>query len=422
MSRSLLPSIRFWAPTLLGLAGAIFAPTTVVRGEIFELFNGGRVEGTLLNTDESPRKTYVIQTKAGQLTLTAAQVKGIAAKSEEEIWYETNLPRMPNDVAGHLTMAAECKSRKLEAQRVYHLEQVLKVEPDNETARRELGYSRLEGAWIKTDLWHRERGFVKDGGRWRLPQEVAMDKAAAERKEAEATWTKQIRIWRQWILKYPDRSAEAVAGFRAIDDPAAAAPLILLLKEKKEPAELRKLYIDVLGTLPGNGVSSTLTELALIDPDPLVRDRALDKLVQRNDRFAARLLIGVVTKFSEGTTPIEQNQLVNLAAAGLGRLKAEEATIPLINALVTRHKDSSGGGSPGSLSPTFTQDPNSGAGGFSFGGGGPKSVTRELTNATVRDALIAIYPGINHGFNQNAWRLWYQQMRTPVIVNLRREN
>jgi len=403
------------------VAGLLLATRpSFASADVYQLFNGGKIEGDLLNPDESPRKTYVFRTKSGTVTLAANQVSGKVSKSADALWYDEHRGAFADDVSGQLAIAAECANRKLESQRVFHLEQVVKLDPENETARRQLGYVRLDGAWVKLDVWHRERGFVKSGGKWRLPQEVALEKAESERKDAEIQWTKQIRMWRQWIVKNAERAADGIAAIRAIEDPAAATPLIELLRDKKEPAELRKMYVDVLGKMPGAAVSSALTERALADPDPLVRDKALDQLVARDDKLAAQLLIGVVVKFSEGTTPTEQNTLLNLAAAGLGRLKAEQATVPLINALVTRHKEAVGGGG-GNLNPTFTNDPNSGGGGLSFGSGGPKAVTRDVSNATVRDALIAIHSGVNHGFNKQAWRNWYEQMRAPVVVDLRRD-
>ncbi|MFH1268203.1 MAG: hypothetical protein ABIK89_20990 [Planctomycetota bacterium] len=42
------------------------------RGEVFVLASGGRVEGELLNPDESPRQSYVVKTQAGvEITLSA---------------------------------------------------------------------------------------------------------------------------------------------------------------------------------------------------------------------------------------------------------------------------------------------------------------------------------------------------------------
>ena len=53
---------RFLSLALLGLA---FSWPALARGEVFLLTNGGRVEGTLLNREESPRKTYIVQTPLG---------------------------------------------------------------------------------------------------------------------------------------------------------------------------------------------------------------------------------------------------------------------------------------------------------------------------------------------------------------------
>ena len=47
--------------TVLGLA---VCPSA--RADVFELASGGRIEGKLLNTDQSPRETYIVLTTAGR--------------------------------------------------------------------------------------------------------------------------------------------------------------------------------------------------------------------------------------------------------------------------------------------------------------------------------------------------------------------
>jgi hypothetical protein len=401
-----------WSSVWLLSAGFARAEQT------FELFNGGRIVGELLNPDEEPRKSYQIQTAWGVVTLPAAHVVGTVEKSPAEKWYEENRPRGPLDVAGHLQLAAECAARGLRAQQVYHLEQVLKLDPNHEEARKALGYSRINGQWVRVDDWYRSLGYVRSEGGWRLPQEVLLAKEEAQRKEAQGQWNRTVRMWRQWLLKNPERAAEAAAKFRALDDPAAADALIRLLAERNEPPELRRLYLTALSNLPGTSITYELVKLALTDADSQIRESATQALVQRGDRAAVQKLISALEKYARETTPVEENVAVNRIASLLGKLGAPEATLPLIRVLVTRHKQTVSLGS-GNLNPTFSSG-GAGGGGLTLGNS-TKTVVGELQNPGVRDALISLHPGVNLGFDVQAWHAWFQQQNAPAVVDLRRD-
>jgi hypothetical protein len=206
----------------------------------------------------------------------------------------------------------------------------------------------------------------------------------------------------------------------SITDPAAGPILAKLLEDKDEPAELRMAYVEVIGRLPGNGASAALASRAVIDPEERIREKAVDQLVQRNDKVAALLLIGVLKEAVEENTYLEQNIAVNRAAAALGRLKNPESTLPLIEALVTKHKVVIGGNG-GGISPTFTNGPGGGGGGLGIGGNKPKIELHDKENVVVRDALLAMYPGVNFGFDEARWKQWYDQQMTPTVVSLRRD-
>ena len=110
-----------------------------------------------------------------------------------------------------------------------------------------------------------------------------------------------------------------------------------------------------------------------------------------------------------------ENQLVLRAGKALGYMnQPETTTLPLIDALITEHKFTVGGGA--SITPTFG---SGGSGGLSMGGKA-KTIKRDFRNETVLQALTTMYQGVNFGFDQTAWRQWYVQQNTPRGVNLRR--
>jgi len=112
---------------------------------------------------------------------------------------------------------------------------------------------------------------------------------------------------------------------------------------------------------------------------------------------------------------------VNRAGDCLARLGDKDATLPLINALVTQHQFViQQGGPPGSMTNTFSPSGQSGAGGMSMGNSS-KVIKKQLQNSGVRGALVTMYPDAgNLQYDIDAWRAWYSQTQTSSNVNLRR--
>lgn len=391
---------------LLLLSCATAGP--LARGDVLFLAHGGRIEGTLLNRDESPRKTYVVQIDpGGRITLRGDQVARVVVKSQAERSYEAFLPRVPDTAEGHWDVAERCAKAGLEEQRLYHLQQVLRHDPDHEGARRALGYSRIDGRWARQQEWLEKQGYVRHGGTFRLPQEVELQKLAEREEQQLVEWRKKLKLWTNAITSNRGKgAAEAEAFIRAIRDPAAARALAELLGQDRQPRGLRQLYSDVLAQLGGHVAATTLVRIALQDPDASLRDRCLDHLASMKSPLAVPLLCRALQS--------EQNAIVQRAAAALARIKDPSATLPLIRALITEHKQMVGGGG---IQPSFTDQ----GGGLSVGGG-PKIVKQKIRNESVLTALTVMYPGVNFGYDQQRWKNWFVQKSTPASVDLRRSD
>lgn len=376
-------------------------------GDVFHLSNGGRIEGKLLNPDQKPRANYVVKSGLGAtLTLAPEQVERVVVKSELERRYEAKLETLPNTVDAHFDMARRCKLAKMEEQRVFHLEQVLRLDPEHEDARHALGYSQVEGKWMRQDEWMTAQGYVRDRGTWRLPQEIELEKAGDATEEIIIEWRKKLKTWRSWIVKGRDKAREGEVEIRGIRDPYAAIALAEQLDNEKEPRQLKLLYVDMLGRLPSAASIDGLIKHALEDLDGKVREACLDELTRIGSTRATEAFIIHLRD--------PEQVMVHRAAIGLARLNAQSATLPLIDALVTEHKVLTGSGS-GGLTPTFSNQ-----GGGLSAGGGPKIEEKEFNNEPVLQALTAIHRGVNFGFNVAAWKNWYVENNVPQAVNLRR--
>ncbi|MCU0979031.1 MAG: HEAT repeat domain-containing protein [Pirellulaceae bacterium] len=389
------------------------APTA--GGAVFVLVSGGQIEGQLLNPDEKPRQTYVVRTETGgTVKLVSTQVDRVLTVSDDLAWYRQALPKVPPTVEGHEAMAEECRRRNLNQQREFHLQEILKLNPEHAEARYGLGYSKVEGNWVKTDEWMLSRGYIRYRGAWRIAQDVALEQTAEKHEKQVKEWLQKVKTWRTAITKRRGKEQEALEAIRAIRDVAAAPALAEIVEDTRESRELRLVCIEVLGKLRCPAGWSAFIKRAVEDTDPHIREACLDQLAQFGTPQAVRAC--------ERLLASKDNIKVNRAALCLGALQDPSATQPLINALVTEHKFilQSSGGSPGQMNLGFGNSPSGGGNSFSAGGR-PQMIEKKLQNEAVLNALVALHPGINFGYDVEAWKRWYANKDRPTVLDLRRD-
>ena len=110
-----------------------------------------------------------------------------------------------------------------------------------------MGFSQIDGQWVKADEWLKNQGFVRYKGGWRLAQEVEIESREERRSIEEKEWRKRLKVWRAALVRGRNDAAEALAQLRAIDDPQAIAGLAEMLAAPDEPNQMKLLYIEVLG-------------------------------------------------------------------------------------------------------------------------------------------------------------------------------
>jgi hypothetical protein len=338
-------------------------------------------------------------------------VKQVISETAEQKQYRKILPRMPQTADGNWIMAKWCKDKKLSDEFDFHAREVLRLDPDHAEARQALGYRKVENAWVQPDDLMREQGFVKHNGKWRLPQDIELEEARKQIDIAEKQWKSQLKTWRNAIDR-GRKQAEAIEGFRNIDDPNAGPALAELL-EKEPDVALCRLYIEILGRLRTGVATKTLIHTAINHYETQVRDAALTELAPYAAASATRV-------FRSALASKNHRHVLN-AAAGIERMNQPEAVPDLINALVTEHqvKVTQGAGS-GQIGASFSP---SGAGGGLSVGSKTTVVKKRLQNLEVLTALRTLTKeaGVNFGYDQEAWRAWYaSESAPPVGVSLRR--
>ncbi len=415
----MLRIVRWFSCVVLGAVCAV-----PCRADVFQLRGGGQVEGELANADESPRRHYVIDTVEGaHLVLERSQVLRVARRSAAQEEYLRIRVTHPDTVAGQWALAQWCREHRLATERRTHLERVVELDPDHAAARRALGYSRVDGQWKTTAEVMAERGYILHNGKWLLPQQVEIREQRRKNELAEKEWSRRIERWHAWLHE-TEHAEEALAGLSAIDDPYALPALKEFLLREPEP-RLRELAVEAVARVNDPLGTDLLVDLTLADPDLELRRTALEHIARAEP---ARAVERYVRRLKD-----KSNDTVNLAAAALGYLRSPAAVAPLIDALVTRHKFVIQEGNGSGTTATFV-NPNSTGGntnptnaGFFGGnpggmtmGGGPKVINQSIRNRDVLDALVAITRQ-NFEFDLRSWKMWFASQKNSESLDARRD-
>ena len=345
---------------MIGILSIVVGDSTLESAaDEIHLIHGGRIVGDVEKPAGEPERIVVQTPFGGRVVLQASQVERVVEMSKFERGYLAMLPSVPDTVAGHLAMADKCQQAKLEEQRLFHLQQVLRHEPDHKMARGALGYSRINGRWLRQDEWMAEQGYVRYRGSWRLPQEIALMKDDDDRESIEVEWRKKLKTWKTWIIKRRENSEEGVARIRAIRDPLAITGLAELLRNDKELQFLKLIYVDVLSQIPSGEAAGVLAYHTINNEDGRVREACLDRLEQTKPPSAVLLFIQSLKH--------DKNHMVNRAAIALGQMRDPIATLPLIESLITEHKYLVGGG-PGLQTSFSNQGGGRAVSGWKAGG------------------------------------------------------
>jgi len=404
-------------PTIfqVALAASLVASLAWSRpglADLFVLAQGGQIVGELQNPEQSPRTTYVVKGADGVVvTLAKSQVKQWLRPKPEEVEYESIRSSYPNTPEGQWELAEWCKQRKLTAQKKFHLQRVIELDPDNEQAHRALGHVKIEGQWTTQHDWMIKQGYEWVPGRgWRTRQEAEILKEKQEFNKEEKQWIQKLD--RLIAGLRTDSAEDARSAILAIKDPAAIKGLADGLKNHGDP-HVRVILAEALAGMNTNESLGHLARSAVDDPNEEVRLTCLDFLKKKKSPGVVQYFVGRLNH--------KDNGKVNRAGAALRIMGDPSAVGPLIDHLVTVHKFKLPGGNPGQMSSTFgTGGKGGGAPAGLAVGGGPKIVPQPLENREVLDALIALTGQAGLGFDVPAWRNWYAAQKTREAADVRR--
>lgn len=280
----------------------------------------------------------------------------------------------------------------MKERRQYHLQRVLRLEPDHVAARRGLGYSQVRGNWITQQQHMQEQGYVLYRGRWELPQHVELLETKRRRETGERHWYRQIAQWRSELNR--DRAGHASAAILQVKDPLAVRAISVQLTSETVRS-VRLLYVQALAHIGTPEALSFLLDVLLVDHDEEVAYACLDRLAEARHPLVHKRCLDILRH--------ESNLLVNRAGTALSRLGEDASIAPLIDALITYH-----------TRIVIGSD------------GEPTPMVFEFHNDNVLATLQHLTGIAGFGFDKKAWKQWHyvrlkhQDLQEAQGVNLRR--
>lgn len=391
-----------------------------VPPDVVMLSSGGQLEGKATETKEGNRTIISVQLANGStVKLGKDQVKSIRRPKEAYVEYLDKKSKMADTIDAHWEMSEWCKNNldsKLSngpsepgPERRFHLQAILKLDPDHEKARSFLGYQKEKGVWINVEQKRLGHGFVRYNRRWLTPAEVALEQADESWKEQQANWARRLKKLRSTN----GREAEVLAELKQIRDPAAVSAVIeILTGEKAEEWQL--VLVDVLGNIDATAAWRALCDVTITHPNPRTREHALVLLKQQriDQRSASQYLANKYLSAKE-------NELINRAGFVLGEIGDRSTVSPLMDALVTEHiVNNPLARNPNSITPSFSSD---GGIGMQQGSAQPKLLKLTKKNEAVLDALRQLTKA-DYGFDENRWKDWYAEQYTLIDLDVRRDD
>lgn len=299
-----------------------------VDGDIIYLKNGNELEGTVVEQSE-----FFIKFKTGLATVEfeMAEVKEVLkGRTFLDVYREMWILADHEDPDAKLELATWARQHRLEEEAELELQQVLLLDPENRTARMQLGYVKMNGKWVTRDDANLGKGLVRYGGKWMTPQEREKRRDSVLRIQ---TRRRINSIFKMMQKAEPFEQEKLIQELLKIQNAHAAPAIVRFIDDSHD--QLREAATQVLGALKDASVIPTLANSALEDDSEMVRRQAT----------LAMKAIGSVAALNHLTPHLTRNRQKSRryrAAQALGEIGDPRVIPYLIEALFVKIKIVSG--------------------------------------------------------------------------------
>ena len=119
---------------------------------------------------------------------------------------------------------------------------------------------------------------------WELPEAAAIADFQDSQNVDARKWTREVKRLVAVVLRGSSKAPEALASLKAIDDSLAADAIAQELLESRgnsnQSRQLRMVWVELLGKFKNIVAVEALVRTGLEEPDSLIREAALDRLVE----------------------------------------------------------------------------------------------------------------------------------------------
>ncbi|UUO07126.1 hypothetical protein M4951_02165 [Blastopirellula sp. J2-11] len=403
------------------------------RSDTVILASGGKISGDLQESAGDLDAPQRIVSSYGVVELASEQIVEIEREPPELEQYRERASRAAATIVDQWSLVKWCRENGLYDEANRHCEQIVKLDPDHEQARKLLGFRKRNGEWSQREDYMQSRGFIRYQGRWRTHQQVQLMEEKRLIKAAQVAWYVRLKRWRESLGTPHER--ENQIDFSQLRDPMAMHGLMTLLG-REDNLKLQRLYIETLGNLDRNAALSFLLNHSVYQNNPDHREMCMIEVLKHRHPQMIERYARFLTSYD--------NNLVNRAADCLAALEYPSAVLPLANALRTRvimrefRKGANGQVFEKNAIYHYSRFPVSQR--FDIVGPTPSYRMRTVDdvlessqnahaiawveNPHVYSALRNLTGGGDFGYNAASWKAWHTQRQvsaTPVI-QARREN
>ena len=378
------------------------------------LKSGGELVGTITSESQEDGKNFVVfETESGgilkldknRLIRKIIPADGLAS----EYHLRATSAASP---AQHWKMVEWCEQQpkgksRFKGEIDFHLHEIVAADPNDKRAWQKLGYVRRNGVWSKDKKMFAVSGYTKVGRSWISNQLAGVDTQLEQADQAKRDGVIAFNAWKKSVRKV--NAITAKANLLSIIQPAVVLPLYDFSREHRDVG-MRRLAVEAIGKVDSPVAMNALINFAIQDPDISVRQAAATEL-ENQPHFLPEQVAAMVA--GGGFLQHAENRIVERAGQLLGQVPSDAAILPLINALQTSHKVSTGRGQ----GRTSVQSVGGNIQGLDTGGG-PTTVDQISSNQSVAGALRAI-TGQEFGFNEPLALAWYIENYAYTEMELR---
>ncbi len=367
--------------------------------------NGVYLQGKQV-AEDSQTAIATLQLENGMtLEIPRSNVRASVAENDALKFYRENASKVADQIEAHQKIRDYLIKAGFKELALAHIQRIVELAPDNRSAWRQLGFSETSAGWVPSELHMKSKGMVRDGSKWRTPQDLAIAKILEERKRTEFDLRRKIDTYYREFNSSGRRGEEAKRFFADLKNPAALPMLVEKISDKETDAASRLFLVDVMLRLDARSLTRAVVRIYVNDESVEVRDRCLDYLIEHPSEEA----IFQLAQFLKNDNP----DVINRAGDALALIGDKRIIPELIEALVTSHTREVGPDTKYNLG-------FQGNGNVNMQQGGKRKVELESRNNGVLNALNSL-TGADLSYSKEAWREWYARDSATTNLELRRD-